>query len=56
MSDAKRSFSGETFQEDISSQGLSLRGEHNYFGAKWLDMGLWLSLYLCLELSNTLAA
>lgn len=39
MSAAKRNFSRKTFQEDISSQDLSLWVEHNDFGARWLNMG-----------------
>lgn len=54
MSAAKRNFSRKSFQEDSSSQDLSLREEHNNFQARWLNMGGgFLSLSLCLKFSNT---
>lgn len=56
MSDAIRNFSKNTFREDISRKDLSLWEQYNYFEARSLNLGRWLSLSLCPERSNTLAA
>lgn len=51
----KEMFPGKFFRKIFPVKILISGYKHNYFRARWLTMGKWLSLHLCPELSNTLA-
>lgn len=52
----KEMFPGKLFRKIFPVKILISGYKHNYFGARWLTTGKWLSLHLRPELSNTLAA